>query len=281
VIDTDFFSLFGFILLVYMLLGCVLSLLIVFKEILITVNLTNEQDILEYLVAINPDLRENTAKKVKIWIKKQKKMSRVLIYPNFFQIISRHVYDIAILNFIVLFITLIMRVIIAKQISDISYTSSDYVNVLTPISTLNIMKIVDGINIILIFFSLFYYSSLTSPTLRKISAFFIEISHQIINLSFLFIFMLFVFAVLFHSFYEKSSPLFNDFSNSFISTMNLSMGNQFLNENDDLISELGTTYYYLFLIIEYIWMYLIMLVLIYVITGRQFLNQEIRDPIDK
>lgn len=187
----------------------------------------------------------------------------------------------AILNFLILVLTLVLRVAIAKQMSELSYTSNEYVDVLTPISTLNLMKVVDGINIILIFFSLFYYSSLTSPTLSKISAFFVEISNQIINLSFLFIFMLFVFAVLFHSFYEKSSPLFNDFANSFISTMNLSMGNQYLNEDDQLVSELGTMYYYLFLVIEYIWMYMIMLVLIYVITGRQFLNQEIRDTSSK
>ena len=158
--------------------------------------------------------------------------------------------------------------------SGISYNSADYVNVVTSIDTLNIMKVIDGINIILIFFSLFYYSSLTSPTLTMISAFFIKISTQILNLTFLFVFMIFVFAVLFHSFYEKSTWQFNVFSNSLIYTMNLSMGNQFLNEDDQVIEEQGRTYYYIFLIIEYIWMYMIILVLIYVITGREFLNHE-------
>lgn len=179
-----------------------------------------------------------------------------------------------------MFLTLILRVVIAKQLNDINFNSSEYVDVLNQIDTLSIMKIVDGINIILIFFSLFYYSSLTGPTLKKISTFFIQISTEILNLTFLFLFMLFVFAVLFHSFYEKSAEVFNDFSNSFISTMNLSMGNQYLYENDDLIEDLGTGYYYLFLIIEYIWMYMIMLVLIYVITGREFLNQQSKGGVN-
>lgn len=177
-----------------------------------------------------------------------------------------------------MFLTLILRVVIAKQLNDINFSSNEYVDVLNQIDILSIMKIVDGINIILIFFSLFYYSSLTGSTLKKISTFFIQISTEILNLTFLFIFMLFVFAVLFHSFYEKSADVFNDFSNSFISTMNLSMGNQFLYEDDNLIEDLGTAYYYLFLIIEYIWMYMIMLVLIYVITGREFLNQQGKSP---
>lgn len=187
------------------------------------------------------------------------------------------------MNFIVLFLTLILRVVIAKELSDINFNSPEYVDVLTEIDILSIMKVVDGINIILIFFSLFYYSSLTAPTLKKISTFFIKISTEILNLTFLFIFMLFVFAVLFHSFYEKSAEVFNDFSNSFISTMNLSMGNQYLYEDDELIEDLGKVYYYLFLIVEYMWMYMIMLVLIYVITGREFLNQESKteDPVEQ
>jgi len=148
-----------------------------------------------------------------------------------------------------MFVTLIFRVYIAKAVNSIDVTSSEYVNVLNSTKMLRIMKIVDGVNTILIFFSLFYYSSLTAPNLRKISAFFIKVSNEMMNLMFLFLFMLFVFAVLFHSFYEKNIWPLSDFSNSFISTMNLSMGNQFSNEDDDLIQELGAFYYYM---VEYI-----------------------------
>ena len=149
------------------------------------------------------------------------------------------------INFVILLGTLALRVVVARQISQIEVNSPEYVNVLSSVDILRLMKLIDGINTILIFFSLFYYSSLISPSLRKISAFFIEVARDILNLTFLLIFMLFIFAVLFHSFYEKNIWQMSDFSNSFISTMNLSMGNQYLNEDDELIEEQGKAYYYL------------------------------------
>lgn len=89
VADTSFFSLIGMVLLGYMFLGCILSLFIVYKELMLSVSIyTNEEDVIEHLKCNYPDLREKTEKKVKIWVKKQKKMSSVFIYPNFFQIIS-------------------------------------------------------------------------------------------------------------------------------------------------------------------------------------------------
>lgn len=264
-IITNGFTLFELILIIYMFLSCFISIFIVYAELFLTVNKVTEAEVLKYLRDSNPDLQHNTKSKVKLWIQKEKKRTRVLIKPNFFHFVT-------VINFIVMFVTLIFRMIIAKQLQNFNLTSDNYIDVLTVSSTLRLMKIVDGINTILIFFSLFYYSSLTVPVLRKISAFFLSIAKEMANLMLMFLFMVFVFAVLFHSFYEKNIPILNDFSSSFVSTMNLAMGNQFLNEDDELIEDQGEGYYYIFLIVEYIWMYMIMLVLIYVITGREFLN---------
>ena len=43
-------------------------------------------------------------------------------------------------------------------------------------------------------------------------------------------------------------------------------------EDDDMISDLGTKFYYSLLIIEYIWMYLIAVPMIYIILGREFIR---------
>ena len=89
VINADFFNMIDLILIGYMFLGCIVSLVIVYFELMITVKKVNEADIYATLRADNPDLVENTESKVKLWINKDKKMTRVLVYPNFFQIISK------------------------------------------------------------------------------------------------------------------------------------------------------------------------------------------------
>lgn len=144
-----------------------------------------------------------------------------------------------------MFGTLILRIAIAYTISNFELKSSNYINILTTSGALRASKLIDGVNTILIFFSLFYYSSLVVPMLQKISDFFIKISGEIMNLSLLLMFMNFVFSILFHSFYEKNISTLLDFSNTFVAVLNLSLGNQFLFEDDDLISEQGAVYYYL------------------------------------
>src|SRR3990167_3986745 len=144
-----------------------------------------------------------------------------------------------------MFGTLILRIAIASTISNFDLKSTEYVNILRTSGALRASKLIDGVNTILIFFSLFYYSSLVVPMLQKISDFFIKISGEILNLSLLLMFMNFVFSILFHSFYEKNISTLLDFSNTFIAVLNLSLGNQFLFEDDDLISEQGALYYYL------------------------------------
>ena len=72
-----------------MLIGCVVSLLIVYNEVFERFASTNEAEILAQLIKNNPDLRGDTKSKIKLWIYKEKKYSRVFIYPNMFQYISK------------------------------------------------------------------------------------------------------------------------------------------------------------------------------------------------
>jgi hypothetical protein len=144
-----------------------------------------------------------------------------------------------------MFGTLILRIAIAYKISNLDLKSTEYINIMNTNAALRASKLIDGVNTILIFFSLFYYSSLVVPVLQKISDFFIKIAGEVLNLSLLLMFMNFVFSILFHSFYEKNISTLLDFSNTFIAVLNLSLGNQFLFEDDDLITEQGAVYYYL------------------------------------
>ena len=77
------------LLICYMVIGCVVSLVIVYNEIFEKFAKTNENEILAELVKFNPDLRVDTRSKIKLWIYKEKKYSRVFIYPNMFQYISK------------------------------------------------------------------------------------------------------------------------------------------------------------------------------------------------
>lgn len=140
---------------------------------------------------------------------------------------------------------MIFRILIALQVSKLDIKSEEYLNLLSITGPLQLMRIVDGLNTQLIFFSLFYYSSLISHTLAKITAFFIKIASEILNLTVILMFLLLTFTIAFHAFYEQKIEPLNDFSNSFVSTMSLSLGNQFLNEDDVLIGEQGQAYYYL------------------------------------
>lgn len=242
----DFFTIVEWVLIGYMFLGCIISLFIVYNEIFWTVPKTNLKDIKNEMKNPMPDLTDAHFNEFHVTIYKEKKYSRVIVIPNFFQIVSKNLRcnQTAIFNFVVMFIVLILRLIVALKLSQIRISTSDYVNILQHYELTRLNKIIDGINTILIFFSLFYYSSLMAPFLKKISTFFISIAKEIINLLFLFLFLIFVFSVLFFSFYEKKIWQLMDFTNVFISTMNLSMGNTLLNENDDLISEGGSGYYY-------------------------------------
>jgi hypothetical protein len=144
-----------------------------------------------------------------------------------------------------MFVTMIFRILIALEVSRLDIKSEEYLNLLSITEPLQLMRIVDGLNTQLIFFSLFYYSSLISHTLSKITAFFIKIASEILNLTLILMFLLLTFTIVFHSFYEQKIQPLNDFANSFVSTMSLSLGNQFLNEDDVLIGEQGQVYYYL------------------------------------
>lgn len=73
-----------------MFLGCIISLAIVFKELFITFYKCNsEKQAIESIKKINPDVRQKTSEKIKIWFDKKSKRARILILPNFFQIISK------------------------------------------------------------------------------------------------------------------------------------------------------------------------------------------------
>lgn len=75
-----------------MFIGCILSLVIVYFELLKTYPLNSamktKKDVEMRLKADFSDLKENTLTKVSIWLLKEKKKAVIFIYPNFFQIIS-------------------------------------------------------------------------------------------------------------------------------------------------------------------------------------------------
>ena len=54
-----------------MVIGCVVSLIIVYNEIFEKFAKTNENEILAELAKFNPDLRGDTKSKIKLWIYKE------------------------------------------------------------------------------------------------------------------------------------------------------------------------------------------------------------------
>ena len=79
------------ILIGYMFLGCVISLFVVYKEIYVSFYKVNsEKAAIDSIKRSNLDLREDTMSKIKVWFNKKQKKASIFIYPNFFQIISRH-----------------------------------------------------------------------------------------------------------------------------------------------------------------------------------------------
>jgi hypothetical protein len=81
-----------------------------------------------------------------------RKHKLVITKPNVFQWIS-------VVNFIILFVVLIVRLIRSKSNSEVDFNATEFVNVSGVIDAQKTLTYVDGINTLLIFFSLFYYSS--------------------------------------------------------------------------------------------------------------------------
>lgn len=75
----------------YMFLGCFVSIYIVFAEIYITykVKKGTVEETYALLKAQRPELRVNIEQKVIVWATVGKKISRVLVKPNFFLVISK------------------------------------------------------------------------------------------------------------------------------------------------------------------------------------------------
>lgn len=89
VMSAYFFSTFDFILIGYMFVGCIVSQVIVYFELFWVVKKWTPADVEKLLKQTNPELGEQPLTRVKIWINKDKKQTRIFIKPNFFQIISK------------------------------------------------------------------------------------------------------------------------------------------------------------------------------------------------
>lgn len=111
-----------------------------------------------------------------------------------------------------------------NRISKTNLNSNEYVNLVTIAAKSKNLTVFDGLNLFLIFFSLFYYTAQSNKTLYKIAIFFVKISKQMFNQMILLFFFIFVFAVSLFAFFEQRSEDLNDFSSVIISSYSLSFG---------------------------------------------------------
>lgn len=148
------------------------------------------------------------------------------------------------LNYTVLFFVSIFSFYDKFHTSKINPEQDEYLNLIYYSKTKDLLHVIDGFNTLLIFVSLFYYTSKSSRKLEEIATFFIQISGVLLNLAFLFFFVTLVFALAFFFHFEQRIAPFNQLTSVIVSVYSLAVGNVLLNENDKLIEDAGEPFYY-------------------------------------
>ena len=139
-------------LIIYMGIGCILSILLVMVESfdLVKGKLDKEEQY-ERLERINQELVGIVEKKV-VFFPLGKKSTLLFIKPNFFQFTT-------LLNFITLLIVIMIRFGRVANLSKINLESDEYINLINKIASSKNITLIDAMNTFLIFFSLFYYTA--------------------------------------------------------------------------------------------------------------------------
>ena len=188
---------------VYMAIGCVVSVfLVIYESVFLISGKFREDEFFSKIQKNYPDIAGQLEKRISIF-KISSKSTIIFVKPNYFQISSKIKNNfLAFFNFIVLFWVLLVRYNTLKKLISIDADSPTYVNLSSTFDGLKILGVVDGINSFFIFFSLFYYSAQSFKTLYKIAIFFVKISKKIFWLIVLLFFGLIVFAVCFFALFS-------------------------------------------------------------------------------
>ena len=192
--------------------------------------------------------------------------NKILIYqwPNPFAVIT-------ILNFS-LSIGLIIYYLLIQKV-DINWTQTVYFDLINQFSQYNMLRNINCVNIFFLSLTFFYIVSKTFKDLGRMTAFFLLIKEKIFSLAMVLMAYLLLFATALFTFYDMRDPHITFFSNSLLSVYSQSLGNQYLNENEDIINDVSATFYWLLMAVEYILIYLMVLNIIYVIMGREFIRK--------
>ena len=222
------FSYIECFLLVYVVIGSIFSIFTIFNESLkfVRTEKIDKKSEYERLQEKYPETKRKYIEKKLLFIRLKSKLHMVVIKPNIFQIASNPILNliIALCNFVVLLIVLIIRIFMTWKINNIDQDSPEYVNLLSLANQINILVNYDAINMFLIFFSLFYYTAQSTDSLRRISRFFSTISTHIAILLLFIGFGVFSFGLAFFYFNDQYMNHFNSFPSTLVSIYSLSFG---------------------------------------------------------
>lgn len=188
-----------------------------------------------------------------------------------------------------------MRYDQTQQVNQIDIESSEYINLLNTTTEIQYLTFLDAINMFLTFFSLFYYTAQTSESLHKLSIFFVTVGKEILNTMLILSYLILVFSVALFVQLEQRIKEVNNFSTVIVNTLSLSLGSNFIDEDDSAIDELGSGFYYFvrfyfsgvclfnfqMLLAIFIVVYIIAINAIFVIIGKEFVSKKLTAEKEK